>query len=72
MKSLLKFTVLLALVIGGKLSKTPANIPVASAPKSPSGTPIVMVNQRQFTPPASRGSNQSGRSRPQVLSVFFK
>lgn len=72
MKSLLKFTVLVALIIGGKLSKAPQNVPLATAPKSLNANPAVLVNQRQAYPANAARRNQSDPGRAQVLNVFFK
>ncbi|WP_375419143.1 hypothetical protein [uncultured Hymenobacter sp.] len=72
MKFFLKFAVLLALIIGGKLSKAPRNAVLVAAPEDTAARSVLVV-QRQRTPPLPRNPrHQPASAQPQVLSVFFK
>ncbi len=72
MKSLLKFMLLLALVVGGRLTRTTQ--PVAAAPqgKALDTAQVVLVNQREDAQPTPSRPEKQEPSRAQVLSVFFK
>ncbi len=73
MKSFLKFTALLALVVGGRLSRTSQPALVASQPPVPAATHAVLVNQRSAQAPVPAGQPQQHQTaQAQVLSVFFK
>ena len=73
MKSFLKFTVLLGLVVGGRLSKpTHQNTATAASSRSAPSTEFISVNQRNNIRPAPARTRHPEPARTQVLSVFFK
>lgn len=72
MKFYLKFAVLLALIIGGRLSKAPRSAVLIAGPEVTAAR-SVLVAQRRPTPPLPRNPrHQPEPAHPQVLSVFFK
>ncbi len=72
MRFILKAMALLALIVGGKISKSHQSTALASRYKRLSATEVVLVDHRPATPPTADNSRQPEVSRSQVLSVFFK
>lgn len=72
MKFFLKFVVLLALIVGGRLSKSPHNAVLTAAPTPAAAASVAFTTPRIPTPPPARNPRQPEPARPQVLSVFFK
>ena len=73
MKSFLKFMVLLALIIGGKLSKSAGPVAVTAQLKPAATAAIVLASEHVpavSAPTEPRSATEPAR--PQVLSVFFK
>ena len=71
MKSFLKFTALFALIVGGRLSRTPEQA-VAAQPKPVSIVQVVQVSKPAVKPAPALSARRPESSGPQVLSVFFK
>ena len=72
MKSFLKFTLLLTLVVAGRLSKPSVLPALAAQPKAAAGTNVVLVSQRNNMRSKKISFHRSGPARAHVLSVFFK
>ena len=71
MKSLLKFTALFALIVGGRLSRTPEQAVAAQSKLAPI-VQVVQVSKPAAKPASALSARRPESSGPQVLSVFFK
>ncbi|GAA4366420.1 hypothetical protein GCM10023185_37550 [Hymenobacter saemangeumensis] len=73
MKALLKFFLLLALIIGGKLTKqaAPATVANVSAPATHRNAPVVLVHQVLTSEPVAPATQQPPQLGSTVIMEMF-